>query len=348
MNPRRLGFFVSGFRWSGSSAVSDWLYGYDSLARPAGSALSQGEVRALNYGVQALTLVAEHRIVFGERLARWALYPDPRGWGEIFGRTLYRSRGWRGSRDRIVDTTILLLLQGKLRPRLDRYREILDEHLNSDALHDSEYLHAVRSLVAALQRMVDDGAMDVRDRTDVAAAFSRLFALFHDRLATGRGLPVFDNSIAGMNAHLHALIGTDAFDKRLIYLVHRDPRDQFAEQVKHSVRTLPYMVGKFIRDYHANVRAANALVERLRGRADASVRLVPFEEFVYSDELRAKLADEVERALTAHDLATNYESGSFVPERSRRNIGAWKRAGLDRQMARISAALSDHLRPEAD
>lgn len=348
MDPRRLGLFVSGFRWSGSSAVSDWLYGYDAITPPAGAELSLGEIRALNYGAQALLLVAEHRVVFGERLARWALLPDPRRWSDMFGRSLYRSRGMRGLRDRFLDAAILMALRKKLRPRLGFYRRLLDEHLGTDALNDSEYLSAVRALVVAVQRVVDDGVTDVRDRADVADAFSRLFVLFHDRLTTGGGLPVFDNSIAGMNAHLHGLFTRDAFDKRLIYLVHRDPRDQFAEQVKHSVRTLPSMVDKFIRDYDANVRAADALVERLRDRPDASVRLVPFEEFVCSDELRVRLAAEVEAALTGHGLATSYQPGDFEPERSRRNIGVWKGAGLERQAARIAAALPDHLRPEAD
>lgn len=347
MERRRLGIFVSGFRWSGSSAVSDWLYGFDAIDRPVGSESTIGEIRALNYGVQALLLVAEGRILFGERLARWALCPDPRRW-QLFGKSLYRSRGIRGHLDRVVDATMLALLKGKLRPRLPFYRSMLDEHLGWDALENPVYMQRVQALVDALQNFVDSDTVSVVDDADVVHAVSRLFELFYERLASDASVPVFDNSIAGMNARYYRLFDRDSFDRRLIYLVERDPRDQFAEQVRHSVRTLPSMVNGFIRDYRANVDSALALTEHFRDEPKTTVRVLSFEEFVCSDALRDTLGDEVRAALADAGYPTGYGSSAFEPERSRKNIGLWQTARLERQMKVVSAELPQWLRREAD
>lgn len=348
MHARRLGIFTSGFRWSGSSAVSDWLSRYGALVKPAGTESTIGELRALNFGVQNLLLVAEGKIVFGERLARWALYPDPRQWRSLFGRSLYRARGLKGGVDKLIDQAILGLLKGKLRPRLEYYRSLLDDHLGSNALVDDQYIELVRELVAALQRFIDGGPIPVEESPELAGACSGLFALFYDRLASREAIPVFDNAIAGMNARYYRLLTPEFFEKQLIYLVHRDPRDQFAEQVKHSVRTLPFMVDTFIRDYRANVATTQALVEHFRRDPKRSVHSVSFEEFVCSPSFRMNLADEVCSLLADFDLPTDLAQGDFNADQSRRNIGAWKSADLGRQMNRIVTGLGKHLRPEAD
>lgn len=347
MGERRLGVFVSGFRWSGSSAVCDWLCDFDALARHAGTGPAFGEIRALNYGVQKMLLVAEGRAVFGERLARRALCPDHRHWPGMFGRTLYRARGGAWWLCPAVDALILMAVRRLLQPRLGTYGTMLREQLGHDAALEARYLEAAQSFMTALQGSVATGSPPADDPA-VSSAVSALFALFYDRGAPGGALPVFDNAFAGVNAGYFRLLSPSAFARKAIYLVHRDPRDQFAELVIHSARTLPSMVGAFIREYQNNSARVEAVISSLRAHPGTSVHVVPFEEFVCSDLLRARLGDEVRAQLADTGLETSHTACAFDAGQSRGNIGVWRHAGLPRQMRAIAQALPGYLRPEAD
>jgi hypothetical protein len=144
------------------------------------------------------------------------------------------------------------------------------------------------------------------------------------------------------------LLDAPTFKRKVIYLVYRDPRDQFAELVAHSARTLPSMVNFFIREYRANAERVQAIVSDLRAESATTVHLIPFEEFVCSDELRNRLAVEVSEALTEIGIESTHVASGFKADLSRRNIGLWKAAVLHRPMRRIAAALPGYLRPEAD
>ena len=348
MFPRRLGLFVSGFRWSGSSAVSDWLNRYHQLERPEGTDEAYGEIRALNYGAQKLLLVAEQKVIFGERLARWALYPSPRRWAEIFGPSFYRSRGLKGHVHKLADAFLLSLVKRRLHPVLDAYRPMLEAQLGADALEHDLYIQRVSEFSNALRDYLDARTGCVDRDARVADALSNLFVLFYDH-ANSRGLiPLFDNAVAGANAKYYHLLTTEAFDKQIIYLVYRDPRDQFAELVRHSVSTLSIMVASFIRDYRSNVAGAQALADEFRFDERRFVRMLSFEEFVCNEGLRSDLAGEIEVIMDKFHVSTAQSNGDFSADRSRRNIGIWKHAKLDRQMNSIASELGQYLRPEAD
>ncbi|ADH86494.1 hypothetical protein [Desulfurivibrio alkaliphilus] len=305
------------------------------------------EIRALSYGVQGLLLAREQKIIFGERLARYSLCPDPGLWSRVFGKSLYRGWGAAFGWPALLDRVLFMAVRHKLRPKPALYRPLLQQYLGRDFAEDREYLDLLSRLVAALRACryeAGKGCSVVHDPA-VAATVSALFALFYDRLCRTGVIPVFDNAFAGMQARYFHLLQTAVFQRQLIFLVYRDPRDQFVELVRHSVRTRPSMVGAFIRQYKQNMQDSRQLLADSRGKF---LRLLSFEEFVCHQAKREDLRRELDQFFADAVLPGGWRAGLFQAAQSRKNIGIWRQSGLRRQMERIMRELPNYLRPEAD
>jgi len=346
---QRLGIFVCGYRWSGSSAVKDWLRGYACIDIPPGSDISDGEIKALNYGLQNLLLIAEGKSLLGEHLARCALCPDKSLWPEVLGPPLLHSCGPGARSAALCDRALMLGASRVLRPGLDHYPALLREHLGKDHALDTEYLEIVSRLLHALRQ--ESPPMDPAgtSQRQLSLSVSKLAALFYDRQLQITGtVPVFDNAIAGPNCRYFTLLHPDIFNRQVIFPVFRDPRDQFAEQVRFSARTCSWMVRRFIREYRLNQERTADFIRAHRHDRAKLIRQLSFESFVLDVGVREKLADEIVELLNNSSLSSALNDSFFNCDRSMENIGIWKKAGLGRQMQLIKNELKSFLRPEAE
>ncbi len=346
---RRLGIFVAGYRWSGSSAVKDWLLRYAGIDIPPGSDISDGEIKALNYGLQNLLLIAEGKSLLGEHLARCALCPDKSLWPEVLGPPLLHESGLAARSASLCDRALMLGAARFLRPGLEHYPALLREHLGKDHTMDKEYLEAVSRLVKALRQESPPVTPAGPGRVQLSKAVSKFAALFYDRQLQLTGtVPVFDNAIAGANCRYFSLLHEGIFPKQAIFLVRRDPRDQFAEQVRFSARTCSWMIRRFVRQYLDNHSCTMRFIKAQKDNPGKIVRLIPFESFVLDPGFRADLSSDLEKMMASCYFSTARQENCFDSEQSRRNIGVWKKSGLKRQVEFISRELRPFLRPEAD
>lgn len=347
--PQRLGLFVSGYRWSGSSAVKDWLEEFQGVGVPPGTDISDGEIKALNYGLQNLLLIAGKNRHFGERLARFALCPDQNLWPRIFGPTLYRAYGAAAPVLRLWDFLAMIPASRCLRPGIRHYPALLNTHLGREYSRDQEYLEIVSQLVQMIIKPQGEDVLKEAEDSDLSRAVSRLVALFYDRQMSGLGLvPVFDNAISGPNCMYFPLINSQFFPRQFIFLVYRDPRDQFAEQVRYSPKNCSWMVNSFIHEYKKNYAQTMEFLHRHGNDPARTIRLISFESFILDAKMRRELSAELEREMERFSVSSQKAQSGFDPQASRANIGIWKKTSLTRQMQRIATELKSFLRPEAD
>ncbi len=348
-NPSRMGIFVAGYRWSGSSAVGDWLEDYRCLSRPPGTGVSDGEVKALNYGLQNLLLIAEGKNLLGEHLARCALCPDKSLWPEVLGPPLLHESGLAARSAALFDRALMLGARKFLRPGLAHYPVLLREHLGKDHAQDHEYLETVSRLVQTLRQNLSSITSSGSEQELLSQAASKFIALFYDRQLQLTGtLPVFDNAIAGANCRYFSLLHEGIFPKQAIFLVRRDPRDQFAEQVRFSARTCSWMIRRFVRQYLDNHSCTMRFIKAQKDNPGKIVRLIPFESFVLDPGFRADLSSDLEKMMARCSFSVARQENCFDPEQSRGNIGVWKQSGFKSQVEFISRELRPFLRPEAD
>ncbi len=359
---KRLGLFVSGFRWSGSSAVADWLRDFERFAGFPGSKRAYGEVRALNYGVRNLARTAESYCLCGEQLGRYALCPDRRLRSRILGRALNLERAGLGLVLRSMDLAFTVVARAGVTPPFSRYPDLLHSQLGRDFRGDEAYLHAVAEFAGTLRRFVRKNrrtrarsgpavaSARAADDPGVRRTASRLVALFYDRLVAARGrLPVFDNVFSGQYPGLFDLISPEIFRQQVILFVTRDPRDQFVELVRYSPKNFAFQVKRFVAQYRRDRERAARFVGSRTDNWVRFVRMLPFEAFVASAHgEREALAEELARFWAHSGIQGCWSPKRFKASRSMQNIGVWKSAGLRRQVRYITQELSEYLRPEAD
>ncbi|MDF1615234.1 hypothetical protein [Desulfurivibrio dismutans] len=339
----RSALFVSGFRWSGSGAVVDWLRSHRGAVLPG-----DGEIFAINYGVMGLLQLAEGKRWHGERLARLAMCPERRLWGDVFGPWL-AGKGRAGrTLARWADLVFMAAALVLTADRVRWYDADLSRQLRRNYRGDAEYLRRLGDYAACL-REVKGGGDDLAAEPRVQLAASRLIALFYDRWRAEDGrLPIFDNALSGREPEYLALLHREIFPRQLILLVRRDPRDQFADLVRYSRSTWSWNVRRFIRDYRRRHRQAQAVMGRCAG-ANRRFRLFSFEDFVMDrGGLRSELTAEVESFLAVAGMAGDWGPGPFVVAESACNIGIWKKSGMRQAMALITKELPEFLVAEAD
>ena len=341
------GLFVSGYRWSGSGAVIDWLSGCPGLSVAPEDLAPLGEIRALTYGIRDLFAVATGGIRLGERIARAALCPD-----KAVARTTLGA-GEAGPVMHALDTVYTIAVANRLRPPITMYKHYLDAQLGSDFRYDQEYLRAVSRFADALR-----GARHSDNPCSHSAlrwAISNLLCLMGTRVAPAGSTHVFDNALPAARPEMFELIDPTVFPVRVVILVARDPRDQFVELVEHSNSTFSWSYTSFIQRYREARRRTDAFLARRKqqpGPGREMYRCVSFEDFVLNvrsiqDDLQTQITTLLNPSGTdGAAMPQHWISDRFNPEESARNIGIWKRSALKRQIRAIEYSLPEYLYQE--
>lgn len=160
--------------------------------------------------------------------------------------------------------------------------------------------------------------------TDFIAACSGIESSYKNRCI------VLNQSPTAMNIQ-----SIQAFDSRLLYFaVHRDPRDQYLDQVNAGL--INYGVDGFIKKF---------LYDRLKFEADINlidsidVTLVSFERFVLSHQYR----EDIRKKTGLMDIKN---SNFFIPEVSKKNIGMFKAVSdtkIKEDINKIESSLKQYL-----
>ncbi len=346
----RVAMFVAGYRWSGSSAVCEWLEDFGCFRKPRGCETSFGEIRAFNYGLMLSLAVGEGRTFLGDRLARKALHPESRGRRALLGPSLNWQKGPASPMFAALDALYMVAVSPFLNPKASTYGRMLDIQLGCDHRGDAGYRGRVSAFVDALRNRMrtPDPRVPFDSDPAVRSAVSALMALFYDRLRDDASVPIFDNAISGLYPERFDLVGPAEFQRQVILLVHRDPRDQFAELVKYSPKNHPWMVKGFIRTYRALMARTEAWLSnsgRVPGRMAANLS---FEAFVCdTDGCRSGLRESIGQvARESFGTIPRFEP-KYDADASRKNIGVWRKSGLDREMRLIERELPEYLRAES-
>ncbi len=346
---RRLGIFTAGFRWSGSSALSDWLESFSSVRKPPGCQAAYDEIRALNYGLTLVIKAVEKTPLYGEQLSRYSMYPDKSRWNSIFGKPL-------SLKTVCTDALFMTAAKGKLNPGLESYGPLLSTSLGRDYRSDTEYIKTIGNLTEAARSLIKKypGRRSweaVAGDKDFSSSVSAFLGLFYERLSSSGVVPVFDNAISALNPRFFDLVENSVFPVQLIMFVKRDPRDQFAELVKYSAKTFSFMVRSFIKDYRRNITRSLNYTSISGGRPDSGkiIRLIDFEDFVYDTSgIRREMGSVLSGLLSDFSFSADFDPRFFNPEKSKPNIGIWKNSGMKKEMDLIKKSLPEFLRPESD
>ena len=348
----RIGIFTAGFRWSGSSAVSDWLESFSVIRKPEGCEASNDEIRALNYGLTIFLKIILSKYYVGEKLARYSMCPDKENWKRFFGDPLYRNKGIFTPFIAAADSFFMSAAASHLTPGLDMYKPLLDLQLGSSYEKDSEYLKAVSDFTEAVRNAVKNKYNtwgEVSKDRSLSGAVSAFFALFYDRYIKRGYVPVLDNAISGLNPHFYDLVSSEYFKKKVIIFVVRDPRDQFAEQVRFSAKTFSFMARRFVSDYRKKYEKTSEFVSSMKDSADSDVYLISFEDFVSNkNNLRGKMESSLSEYLENLNLKNSFDSAVYSAENSFRNIGVWKNSGMKSEMELIGRELKQFCKEQAD
>ena len=348
----RIGLFTAGFRWSGSSAVSDWLESFSSVRKPEGCEASNDEIRALNYGLTIFLKIILKKIYVGEKLARYSLCPEKSEWENFFGAPFYKNKGFFSPFIAAADSFFMAAAASHLTPGLDMYKPLLERQLGCSYKDDLQYREAVSSFSEAVRSAVkkrynswEEAASD----KNLSDSVSALFALFYDRYTDRGYVPVIDNAISGLNPRFFDLVSSEYFPRKVIIFVVRDPRDQFAEQVKFSAKTYSFMAGNFVSDYRKKYRKTEEFVSSMKGSENSDVFMISFEDFVSNENLiRDNLKKTIAGYLENTGMKTDFDSNAYSAEKSYQNIGVWKNSGMKKEMDLISRELKPFLKKQAD
>lgn len=330
---------VSGFWWSGSGAVADWLIDSGRFKRPDG-----GELRAMR-GLAHLLELATGQAWQGERFARHQLYPDPGEESRFFQRSLVSGGLLRPTAARVHDRYRMRREKGLPHRDPEALGRRLTRALKQDYRSDTTYQHRLRRVLDALAMTDQANGGHPRLKTTV----SSFVAHFHDLWADRDHVPLFDNMVPAGRPRLLELVDAPTFQKRVVFFVQRDPRDQFTEIArKRGPRsTRPWAVRDFIRQYRDGVKRAADCSGRLTD-AGAQGGLLWFEDFVHDAGLRRQIAQRLEETLPFQGHNGRGQDSRFDPAESAQNIGIWTEApDLRRPLRKIAHELEEHLHPLA-
>ncbi len=345
---KRTGIFISGFRWSGSSAVSDWLESFSAIRKPPDSKSANDEIRALNYGLTLFIRAAEKPLLYGEKLARYSMWPEKKMWKEVFGKPLAAERGMISSLILVLDTLFMAVAAGRLNPGIDAYGDLLCNNLCvPDYRLDRDYHACLRELTEAVRMAIKNAPASWRELKGDArlkTAASGLFALFYDRLSAEGFIPIFDNAFSGLTPRFFDLVDENVFQRQLIVFVIRDPRDQFAEQVKFSTKTFPFMAKKFASDYLKLVSGAVEFANSCRHMNGKIVKVIRFEDFVFDRKnTRSDLRLDIEKMLGETGITFSFDHKVYNPGKSEQNIGLWKASSMKKELTLVEEMIPEYL-----
>ena len=348
----RLGIFTAGFRWSGSSAVSDWLESFSSVRKPEGCEASNDEIRALNYGMTIFLKIILSKYYVGEKLARYSMCPDKKDWNRFFGDPLYKEKGIFAPFIAAADSFFMTAAASHLTPGLDMYKPLLDLQLGCSYKNDDEYLNVVSDFTEAVRKALKQKYSswnEVSKDKNLSDAASALFALFYDRYIERGYVPVLDNAISGLNPHFYDLVSSEYFKKKVIIFVVRDPRDQFAEQVRFSAKTFSFMARSFVTDYRKKYEKTSEFVSSMKDSAGSDVYMISFEDFVSNKNgIRDRLKSSLSNYLESFNMNDSFDPSVYSAEKSLKNIGVWKKSGMKKEMEYISRELEQFCKKQAD
>ena len=349
---QRFGVFTSGFRWSGSSAVSDWLESFSSIRKPEGCESAYDEIRALNYGLTIFLKIIMRKYYVGEQLAKYSMCPEKCEWKRFFGEPLYKSKGCYAPLIAAADSFFMTAAASRLTPGLDKYSPMLEKQLGSSFKEDKEYNAVVLNFTNAVRYASEQKYStwdEVSGDKNLVSAVSAFISFFYDRYISRGYVPVIDNAISGLNPHFFDLVSPDYFRKKIIIFVVRDPRDQFAEQVKFSAKTFSFMAKHFVSDYRKKYNKTSEFVSSMKNTKDSDVYMLSFEDFVSNkNSTRDNLESSISRHLESFNLKTDFDKTSYSAEYSSKNIGVWKNSGMNKEMDFISRELKSFLKEQAD
>lgn len=294
---------TTGFGWSGSGAVNDWLREFEVVEMPLGK--SESAVIGNNVEIPGAASLLRAQVSVPRQLARTALalVRDPRSLGDELRQLAQALSPRRAHRElhRALEAVLLhtvlaidergLLWHAYPDPQtFDAFSEAFDRFITELRALGPNEPELPGRLVGALSRLLL--------RTAAAKADDRARLLLFNNLVRGVDFPLLR-----WIPHIRSLA------------VLRDPRDQYAAWHTEG-RAVP-AVHEFIA-YVRRVRREYAAAMRepaIAGR----VLEVQFERFVTSDAYRARIADALQLA-----GSTVHRGTCFQPAASAANVGIHK------------------------
>ena len=303
LDPRQR-VFCSGYFYSGSSAVVDFLHDHDGVVKWP----PRGEMRLIK-SPNGLADLAQRHADTGRLTAA-----DLTGFYlHLVGQTLTLTPpGTHHPIEKVNANSRRLLAEpvaaGYLRHCLSGFLRLVE--INGPQLSTAALETFCRQLVA--------GALDAAARD------------------TGASVLVVDQAVTAWRLPLARFVPPSSF-----VVVHRDPRDNFAEArtvLRQPGRTEPTATG-YVGSYRKKRAKAMAALPLLIERGHRTLTL-GFEDFVID---HATSAERIRR-FTGLDGHT-HRPRRFRPERSRANIGKFRQHTSDEEIATITRELTEFLHP---
>lgn len=335
----RIGVFVCGSGFSGSSAVTDWLCDSSAFYYIPGQ-----EIKAVGRGAIGLLNFRGAKKRRGLYQAKRALYPDPSSWSDVHLNSGWLRTSWRSPAD--IEDMIYTAVSDIARTCLNRVVKLntkepaetkLSAALGKPFLEDHEFRIKVNDFAIACERnphMNDEIVMD---------KFSSIISHFHDAWREN-GIPVFDNIIFRSNIRYIKHIGSPQFKRKLVFFVYRDPRDQYAEIVKGNY--LPLLrLRKFCESYKRVLTVAS---QEENKQNDTTMWIaIPFEDFLLNDKnLRIRIEKHISDFLKYEIPLEPAKGPLFHPIIS--NVGKWKTILARRQARTLENELGQFFNHLAD
>lgn len=318
-NTKKPIIYVCGFGWSGSGALTDLFRNNSHIVKPAGGEVIFYKglakiIRHLNDGVLVKKSSLASRILLGD-------IPN------------YLPRNRRDFARKKVKT---LLNDLNLSPH--EYRSFAKPVLN-------HLLHASQQIDARRHKTVSDDA-------EIRFAVSSFVSWIQSHLSSN-DLCLHDNSIIADELSVFQYFDLDMTGPVSVFIVFRDPRDQFTEQLSKGLVTkndyikaihnlvLRYPFGKkigtsspavtilsklFVKEQKRKIRQCRRDILYIKKLIPSiNINVVSFEDIVLSKNTRSKLRKDINMKITDvfPDNIWN-DQKFFRPRESMRNIGKWK------------------------
>lgn len=313
------GLITSGFGWSGSGAVNDWLREFREIRTPFGGMESAVFMDKIGMpGIKTLRPLADtarqqarEQLDSAARESRWLAYLRAR-----------RRAATTPSPD--VQQLLTALKRFFLFSVLSEHRHALRRQMQGGTELFHRFISNCYVFLAELERIdwSRQASFDALSRA-IAALYWRCAA---DKADNPKAVLLFNNVINGINISLLA----SAPQCIQSIIVFRDPRDQFVAQTYESNRRR-----RSVEEFIVHVNRAHALYRSETKNPDLSSRIreVQFEEFVTSDICRRELAASLDLSQDS-EMAEQY----FKPCVSAGNIGIYKNFADQSAIRKIARA----------
>lgn len=293
--------FVSGFGWTGASAMVDFLRDFENVERSP-----SGEIQFIN---------SLHQIIIKLKS----------------GKELDLTNGLN---EQIFLGEIPLKYKGK---REEYHKEKLSKFFENFADDKTSYKEYSYKVLQDLIKYFGSNQKNLFKKTVTD------YVLYIDEgFRKNNVIYIYDNTVSAQNLSFFENILPDEFSQLKIYVVDRDPRDQYYELIKrfesgHSsksnlilnyfnkiINTIPFVKNilssyYFVNKYHLKRRRGikKDIKNITKNFGDNSIEIIQFEDLVINEEgVRDRLVKDI-----CNMYNTNYSGlNIFAPEESSENI----------------------------